>query len=45
MRVAGYNKKIFNRIYSEYEEMNLVKPYQKQELLLSKPREMEDENS
>jgi hypothetical protein len=44
LRIPGYNKKIFNRIYSEYEEMNLVKPYQKKELLLSKPvEEMEDE--
>jgi Cft2 family RNA processing exonuclease len=32
LRLPAYNKKIFNRIYSEYEEMNLVKPYQKKEL-------------
>lgn len=29
LRLPGYNEKVFNRIYSHFEEMNLVKPYQK----------------
>lgn len=44
LRLPNYNKKIFNRIYSEYEEMNMIKPYQKKELLLTSQDEvMEDE--
>lgn len=30
LRIPTYTHKIFNRIYYEYEEMILVKPYQKQ---------------
>ena len=32
LRMPSYNKKTFNRIYSEYEDLNLVKPFQKKEL-------------
>jgi Cft2 family RNA processing exonuclease len=39
LRLDRYNKKIFNKIYSEYEEMNLVKPFQKKELQLNSAEE------
>jgi len=39
LRLDRYNKKIFNKIYSEYEEMNLVKPFQKKELQLNSVEE------
>jgi Cft2 family RNA processing exonuclease len=34
LRLPGYNKKIFNRIYSYFEEMHLLKPFQKKEITL-----------
>jgi hypothetical protein len=34
LRIPSYNRKIFNRIYSFFEEMQLVKPHQKKEMEL-----------
>lgn len=42
LRLPNYNPKVFNRIYSEYEEINLVKPYQKKEIVLMGQTQMQD---
>ena len=42
-RIANYNRKMFNKIYSYYEEMQLVKPFQKKTVNLDQENVMKDE--
>ena len=44
LRMGNYNRKIFNRIYSHFEEMQLIKPHQKKTLeLVRVKKDMENE--